>query len=537
MNTTDPATRGAKRPKRNQGTIADDAIRRAEQAPNEIAFYMDSDDQLTYGEVLQYALQLAGSLQTMGLERGDVVSFQLPNWRETSILNVASAYLGLTLCPIIPIYRSKEVKFILADSQAKAHFTPRTYRGFDYSQMLGQFRSELGDLREIVYLRDPGNSSSSFDSLLAAGAAHSLDRPEVDADSRKLLLYTSGTTGTPKAVLHSHNSIRTVAQNSIDFWRLDKNDVMLMASPVTHITGYLFGLEFPFYCGNKTVLMEKWNAGDAVDLINQHQVTLSIGATPFLVELTAEARRSGDRLPSLRYFVCGGAAVPPNVIEEVWKHFENCRAFRVYGSTETPMVTQGFVGDEERELAATTDGKIVGYDVKIVDANGKSLPQGEDGEILVRGPSMLVGYGLRGTSDDCFDEGGFFRTGDLGHVTAEGGLVISGRIKDLIIRGGENLSAQEIEDALSSEPSVHDIAMPHDRLGETVCAYVVPGKDGPEPSVETLSATCDKAGLAKQKWPQRVEIVPELSRTPSGKVRKNVLRQKIRQKIAEEPGS
>jgi len=284
-------------------------------------------------------------------------------------------------------------------------------------------------------------------------------------------------------------------------------------------------------CGTRTVLMESWEAGAALDLIARHQVVGTVAATPFLVELAAAARKAGQRLPSLRFFACGGAAVPDDVIPAANAAFDNARAFRVFGSSEVPLVTFGWPDDEH--LAATTDGRLVDYQLRIVDGDDQDLPQGREGEILARGPAMMLGYADTDQTAEAITPDGYFRTGDLGVLAENGALTITGRKKDLIIRGGENISAREIEDVLHTHPSVREasvVAMPHPRLGEGVCAYII--ARGPAPSAAELARHVAESGLARQKIPERFEFVEDFPRTASGKIRKDRLREDVRAKVA-----
>jgi cyclohexanecarboxylate-CoA ligase len=280
------------------------------------------------------------------------------------------------------------------------------------------------------------------------------------------------------------------------------------------------------------VFLDTWSGAAGVAAIKRHGATLTVSATPFLQELLAAALAEGERLPSLRLFACGGASVPPDLIERALDAFENCVAARVFGSTEAPTVTFGPRSKAERRVAAHTDGRIVpNFEVRIVDPAGdRPLGIGQEGEILVRGPELFLGYIRAEDNEGAFDVDGYFRTGDLGHVTEDGCIVVTGRRKDLIIRGGENISPKEIEDALVSHPAVAEVAVigaPHARLGETVCAVVI-AREGETPDVASLAAHLRAAGFAAQKWPERVEIVEALPRTASGKVRKNVLRDLVR---------
>lgn len=512
-------------------TVADLAYERAARDPDTVSF-IAGETTRTVAAMLRDAEALSASLYDLGLRAGDVVSFQTPNWIEAGVLNLAAAMSGLVVNPIVPIYRDAEVGMMLADSRSKAFFVAGAFRNYDFAAMAERLRPSLPDLRHVVLVRSHG--SFTFDSLVEAGRGRSFARPQVDAGSVKLLLYTSGTTGRPKGVLHSHNTLTRVLRKSAEHWGIRPGDSMLMPSPVTHVSGYANGLELPFVAGTRTVLMEAWTAAEALALIETHQVTGTVAATPFLTELATAAREAGTRLPSLRFFACGGAAVPPDVIPAANAAFENCHAFRVFGSSEVPLVSYGFPQPDKEHLAATTDGAIVDYSVRIVDDHERDVPAGQEGEILARGPSMFMGYADERQTQEALTADGFFRTGDIGCITPEGAILITGRKKDLIIRGGENISAKEIEDVLHTHPGVREatvIAMPHDRLGEGICAYVILN-DGASAGAAELAAHVQASGLAKQKTPERFEFVDDFPRTASGKIRKDLLRADIKRRLA-----
>jgi acyl-CoA synthetase (AMP-forming)/AMP-acid ligase II len=310
----------------------------------------------------------------------------------------------------------------------------------------------------------------------------------------------------------------------------------LMPSPVTHITGFANGIEQAFISDCKTAFMERWDVDKAVSYVEQIGATACISATPFLQELVDKAKRDSLGLPSMRLFACGGASVPPNLIVDTHSTLTHCRAFRVYGCTEAPLITVGFTAPEDESLAATTDGRINNWDVLIVDDQGNPLPQGADGEILAKGPAMMLGYGEEYQTRDAIDAQGYFHTGDIGHITPEGAIVITDRKKDIIIRGGENISAREIEDVLHQHQLISEaavVSMPHQRLGEGVCAFLVT-RDSAQFTLSELKPFLERSGLAKQKWPQRLEFCSELGKTASGKVRKDVLRQQIKQTVQAE---
>ncbi|HXV06888.1 MAG TPA: AMP-binding protein [Burkholderiales bacterium] len=516
-------------------TVADCAARLAQRAPDRVGV-LEGERSVSFRRLFDEAQRLAAALRGRGLQPGDVMSFQLPNWVETLVINLAACLAGLVANPIVPIYRDAELRHILRDARSRLFFVPASFRGFDHAAMAQRLRPALPMLREVVVVRGEAPGCTPYPDLLAC--ARSGPPPEgVDPNAVKLLLYTSGTTGSAKGVLHSHNTIMSEIDAVIGFWRITDRDVVLMPSPVTHITGYLYALETAFAAGVKTVLMERWNAAEAIELITRHGVTFSVGATPFLKELVAEAEARQAALSSLRLFMTGGAPVPPEIVYRAQRVLPGCMTFRVYGSSEAPTITLGIRSRAENDLGATTDGRIVNHEVRLADPMTGAPVQGDaDGEICTRGPELMLGYTDWRQTQESFDADGYFRTGDLGHCVAGHYLCVTGRKKDLIIRGGENISPKEIEDVLHTHPAIREaavVAMPHERLGEGVCAFVIPCP-GHVIDVASAAAHLERAGLARQKFPERVELVEELPRTASGKVQKNVLRERIAAQIARE---
>ena len=352
-------------------TTWQDAVSKAEAEPDGVAIWFDDGSELKYREGVEEARRLAVSLSELGLSKGDVVSANLPNWREMAIINLACCALGLVINPIIPIYRDREVGFILKDAGSRLLFAPGGMGNFDYLAMARRLAQQTPSLEWVVTVR-PGEGEAadpSYSDLIERGNTERFEATEVDPNHIKLLMYTSGTTGVPKGVLHSHNTLKRSAANSAEARGVGEGDITLMASPVTHVTGYS-SLEQAFNSSIKTALMSRWDKVAAIDFIERAGATLTVGATPFLKELVDEAQARGTGLPSLKQFACGGAEVPPQLIGRAHDVLENCRCFRVYGSTEVPLVTQGFQKTEHARLAAETDGRIHNYDVRIVDAEG-----------------------------------------------------------------------------------------------------------------------------------------------------------------------
>jgi acyl-CoA synthetase (AMP-forming)/AMP-acid ligase II len=306
---------------------------------------------------------------------------------------------------------------------------------------------------------------------------------------------------------------------------------------VGHVTGALYSLCLPFTVGITTVMLDIWEVELGLDMMRRNKVNGIVAATIFLQGLVEEAKKRGESLPDLRFFLCGGAQVPPDLVREAARVFPNCTPSRIYGSTEVPCITAGVNSRTRLDQGADTDGEIWHAEVRIVDpASGAPLPAGADGEILARAPQMFLGYARAEDNQDAFDADGFFRMGDLGRVTEGRYITVTGRKKDLIIRAGENISPKEIEDILFNHPAIADIAivaMPNERTGEAACAYVIP-REGQAIDLPEIKRYLVQVGVAMQKIPERLEIVGEFPRTSVGKVRKDVLRQRIREQLQQE---
>jgi acyl-CoA synthetase (AMP-forming)/AMP-acid ligase II len=328
-----------------------------------------------------------------------------------------------------------------------------------------------------------------------------------------MILYTSGTTGRPKGVLHTHNSIHALIRQIGRNWLVDDGDTFLVPSPIAHIGGSIYAFECPLLLGTTAVLMERWDPDSAVALMHAERCTHMAGATPFLESLLSAAKRAGTRLPDLKVFICGGASVPPSLIRRAAAYFDQAVVTRVYGSTEVPVATVGSPTDPDH--AAETDGHTGIADIKLVE-----------GEIRARGPQMLVGYLHPEDETESFDEDGYFRTGDLGRWLDDEYLVVTGRAKDIIIRNGENISPKEVEDILVGHPGIAEIAvvgLPDERTGERACAVIVPADQHP-PDVAGLRDLLMDHGVAKFKVPEQVVVWDALPKNDAGKVLKHQIR-------------
>ena len=490
-------------------TLADALRDAAREAPDRV-LVRDDDGTLTCAELLDRATTLAHALLRR-MPVGSVVSFTVPNWHEAAIIYLGTTLAGMVVNPILPSLRDRELAFILTDANSRAIFIPQSFGGHDYAAMLARVASGLPDPPELVAVRGDAAGHIAFGDLLTEPGSGTL--PELSPADTRMILYTSGTTGRPKGVLHSHDSLRALIEQIGHHWRVDPGDTFLVPSPIAHIGGSIYAFECPLLLGTQAVLMQRWDADVAVRLMLEHRCTHMAGATPFLDGLLSAAQRAGTRLPDLKVFICGGASVPPTLIRRASEYLDKSAVSRVYGSTEVPVTTVGSLDDVDR--AADTDGRPGIADVVLVD-----------GEIRARGPQMLTGYLHPEDNRDSFDEAGYFRTGDLGRFTGDGHLVVTGRAKDIIIRNGENISPKEVEDILVTHPGIAEIAIvgiPDPRTGERACATVV-AAEPPGPDVSELKSFLAARGVATFKVPEQVRFVDALPKNDAGKVLKHVLK-------------
>jgi acyl-CoA synthetase (AMP-forming)/AMP-acid ligase II len=510
-------------------TVAHHLAERLVSDPNHICV-IEGEQVFTLRDLDAESTLLASALVRRGYKPGDTVSFQLPNWREAVVIGLAAAKASLVLGPITPIYRDAELTFMLGDSRSRVLFVPDQFRNVDYLAMAQRVRDALGGNLEIVVVRGEAEDCVSYARLLEEGG-DDVALPGADPNAVKLVMYTSGTTGRAKGVLHSHNSLQSENWMRKQHLSVGPHDILYNPSTVTHVTGALYSLCMPFTLGITTILADTWDPAAAVETMRRHRATAMIASTIFLEGLLAEAKKQGEHLPDLRFYLCGGAQVRPELIREATDFFPNCVFSRIYGATEVPNITGGVNRRAQSELGATTDGQIIGCEARVVDpVTGAPLPAGAEGEIIARGPQMLIGYTRPEDTAEAIDADGYFHMGDLGRIVDDDFIVITGRKKDIIIRAGENISPKEIEDVLAGHPAIAEIAivaMPNPRTGEMACAFIVP-HPGPTVTLSQLADFLIAAGVAKQKIPEHIEIVEDFPRTAIGKVRKDLLRERAR---------
>jgi acyl-CoA synthetase (AMP-forming)/AMP-acid ligase II len=512
-------------------TAGDMALRALAQEPERV-IVIDEQRQLTVRDLVTEAQALARTFVARGLKPGDVVSLMLPNWHEATIIYLAATFAGLVANLILPNYRNNEVIFTLDDCGSKMIFVPEIFRKFDYVEMMQDVNGKLRHKVEVVVLRGEARGGTGYAALLAE--RHD-DRalPAVDPDSVKMVMYTSGTSGRAKGVLHSHNTIAAAVTQIHRYWYVQAGDCFFVPSPISHIGGSLYAFELPLQAGTQVVLQESWEPDAAVAAFEKYGCTHMAGATPFLQALLASARKIGSCLPKLKVFICGGASVPASLIHEATAQFESCIVSRVFGCTEVPMITAGSMAKGDVAHAAETDGKPGLCTVKLIGKDGQETT--DEGEIVAQGPQMLLGYLRVEDEDGRFDAAGNFITGDLARLVDGEYLVITGRAKDIIIRNGENIAPKEIEDILILHPAIADISivgLPDARTGEMACAVIVPAA-GQTPGVNDLRDFLNARNVAKFKIPERVELRDSLPRNAAGKVLKNVLREQLLNPAAE----
>jgi acyl-CoA synthetase len=501
----------------NDLTMSASVVRAARQWGSRPAL-IEGGHQFTYQELLELVERAAGWLAAAGVGPGDVVCWQTPNWWEAHVLGLAVWHVGAVSCPIAPFYREHELRHVIEQVRPAAAVTAETFRGFAHAEAFDDLLAASGlDGIPRVVLRGVRPGWSPFDVVVSHGRRQRF--APLGADEPCLILFTSGTTSGAKAAVHSSRSLLAETRQLADAWGLSWEDVAYMAAPLQHITGVLNAMTIPLLVGASAVLAERWEPDVAVADIMRHRVTYSAGATVFLQELTDAARAAHVQLP-LRMFACGGATVPREVMER--SEEQGIPAARVYGMTELPTVTV-MNRAHPFDLRAETDGAIApGVQVRVVGADGESLAPGGAGELLVRGPEQMLGYLDAAANRAALDDAGWFATGDVGIVDGAGFVTITGRLKDVINRGGEKFSARDIEDLLITHPAVRHAAVvpgPDARFGEVPVAFVVFDQPG-QASADELARHLHATGLARQKTPVAWHFVDSLPMTPSGKVKK-----------------
>jgi cyclohexanecarboxylate-CoA ligase len=491
--------------------------------------YRDEDastTRLTWRELAARVIAIAAGLTARGISRGDVVSFQLPNCWEFIAIHLACVSIGAVSNPLMPIFRRRELSFMVRHAEAKVFIAPTQFRGFDHGALALELQREIPSL-EYVFLVGAADEHSFARALLAGEGALTGEPPaRLDPDDVVQLLYTSGTTGEPKGVLHTSNTLIGTMLTFAERMKLGAGDVVFMPSPLAHQAGFTYGLVVAIVLGLPLVVIDIWNPDRAVELMVTHGATYTFAATPFLADLAGFPDIEKRALQSFRLFVTSGAPIPPVLVQSAQERLQ-ATVVAGWGMTECGILTTTPLSGHK---VLESDGNALpGEELRIVDEQGNEAPRGQAGTLKIRGAALFVGYLKRPQLYDVDGEG-WFDTGDIARRDEEGYIRICGRKKDIIIRGGENIPVVQVENALYKMPGVLEaaiVAMPDDRLGERACAFVTL-RPGCIITIEDVRAFLAAEGVAKQFWPERVETLEAMPRTPTGKIQKFVLRDRAK---------
>ncbi len=501
----------------------------------------------TYGEVAAQAERTAAGLRALGVGPGDIAVVVLPNWSPFLTFHAALTALGAVTVNVPPTYREAEIDYLARFTRARVLVLPAEFRGYDFVPVAHTLKDTLPGLA-AVFLVGPGSDRAErgllrYETFLAEPWEAGVRRAEVealrpDADAVTAIGFTSGTTGVLKGAMQTSRILNAINDGFIRRYGLAGHDRIFAASPLGHAVGFTHCLRMTLAIGGSLVLLDRWNAAQAADLIEREGCTFTAGATPFLLDLVEHVGRHHARgLERLRLFLCGGAPVPSQLVHDARRTLPRTFVSPLFGMTECGGVTTCPVDAPVEKLWSTDGTPCEGMQVRVVGPDGETLPPGREGELQIRGPMVALGYFQQAElTREHFLADGFFRSGDQARVDEDGYVKITGRIKDIIIRGGVNIAPVEIENALFAHPSVANVAvvgMPDPRLGERICAFVIP-RPGAALDLAEAQRWMESSRLARQKWPERVELVETLPLTSSGKVQKFRLREMIAARIEEE---
>lgn len=521
-------------------TIIDYLNDAIEKHPEKIAI-IDKKSRYTYRELGKLVDRVALGLLEIGIEKGDVISFQLPNWNEFIILHYAVTKIGAISNPLIPIYRDREIGYTVGMAESKMIVVPDVFRGFDYPAMVERLIHQWPSMEHVYVVGDKvPNEMKPFSNLIDQPWEERkdpaiLDKITHDPNDVTEIIFTSGTTGNPKGVMHTHNTLCVSTNYWIDRLRLSSDDVMFMASTFAHQTGFGYGVRLPTHIGGTGIYQDIWNPSEFLDLIEKEKITFTAGATPFLQDTIQLKNLDQYKIDSLRIFVALGAPIPRNLVKEATEK-TSFKILSGWGQTEDGLVTLTRLEDPEEKLIETDGIPFPSMELKVVDSEGKICEPHEEGDLLARGPSLFVGYlkRLQETLSEYHD--GWFITGDRATMDEDGYIRICGRNKDIIIRGGENIPVMYVENVLYEHPDIADVqivAVPDPRLQEKACACITM-KPGKTPlTMEAMKEFLAEKGIAKQYWPEHLEIFEDFPRTMSGKIQKFLLRKMIDEKLKE----
>ncbi|MCV5962705.1 medium-chain fatty-acid--CoA ligase [Escherichia coli] len=509
----------------------------ARAMPDKIAVVDNHGASYTYSALDHAASCLANWMLAKGIESGDRIAFQLPGWCEFTVIYLACLKIGAVSVPLLPSWREAELVWVLNKCQAKMFFAPTLFKQTRPVDLILPLQNQLPQLQQIVGVDKlaPATSSLSLSQIIADNTPLTT-AITTHGDELAAVLFTSGTEGLPKGVMLTHNNILASERAYCARLNLTWQDVFMMPAPLGHATGFLHGVTAPFLIGARSVLLDIFTPDACLALLEQQRCTCMLGATPFVYDLLNLLEKQPADLSALRFFLCGGTTIPKKVARECQQR--GIKLLSVYGSTESSPHAVVNLDDPLSRFMHTDGYAAAGVEIKVVDDARKTLPPGCEGEEASRGPNVFMGYfDEPELTARALDEEGWYYSGDLCRMDEAGYIKITGRKKDIIVRGGENISSREVEDILLQHPKIHDacvVAMPDERLGERSCAYVVLKAPHHSLSLEEVVAFFSRKRGAKYKYPEHIVVIEKLPRTASGKIQKFLLRKDIMRRLTQD---
>ncbi|HAH1332809.1 TPA: medium-chain fatty-acid--CoA ligase [Escherichia coli] len=518
-------------------SLADYWQQTARAMPDKIAVVDNHGASYTYSALDHAASCLANWMLAKGIESGDRIAFQLPGWCEFTVIYLACLKIGAVSVPLLPSWREAELVWVLNKCQAKMFFAPTLFKQTRPVDLILPLQNQLPQLQQIVGVDKlaPATSSLSLSQIIADNTPLTT-AITTHGDELAAVLFTSGTEGLPKGVMLTHNNILASERAYCARLNLTWQDVFMMPAPLGHATGFLHGVTAPFLIGARSVLLDIFTPDACLALLEQQRCTCMLGATPFVYDLLNVLEKQPADLSALRFFLCGGTTIPKKVARECQQL--GIKLLSVYGSTESSPHAVVSLDDPLSRFMHTDGYAAAGVEIKVVDDARKTLPPGCEGEEASRGPNVFMGYfDEPELTARALDEEGWYYSGDLCRMDEAGYIKITGRKKDIIVRGGENISSREVEDILLQHPKIHDacvVAMPDERLGERSCAYVVLKAPHHSLSLEEVVAFFSRKRVAKYKYPEHIVVIEKLPRTASGKIQKFLLRKDIMRRLTQD---
>lgn len=518
-------------------SLADYWQQTARAMPDKIAVVDNHGASYNYSALDHAASCLANWMLAKGIESGDRIAFQLPGWCEFTVIYLACLKIGAVSVPLLPSWREAELVWVLNKCQAKMFFAPTLFKQTRPVDLILPLQNQLPQLQQIVGVDKlaPATSSLSLSQIIADNTSLTT-AITTHGDELAAVLFTSGTEGLPKGVMLTHNNILASERAYCARLNLTWQDVFMMPAPLGHATGFLHGVTAPFLIGARSVLLDIFTPDACLALLEQQRCTCMLGATPFVYDLLNVLEKQPADLSALRFFLCGGTTIPKKVARECQQL--GIKLLSVYGSTESSPHAVVNLDDPLSRFMHTDGYAAAGVEIKVVDDARKTLPPGCEGEEASRGPNVFMGYfDEPELTARALDEEGWYYSGDLCRMDEAGYIKITGRKKDIIVRGGENISSREVEDILLQHPKIHDacvVAMPDERLGERSCAYVVLKAPYHSLSLEEVVAFFSRKRVAKYKYPEHIVVIEKLPRTASGKIQKFLLRKDIMRRLTQD---